>query len=254
MSHLEALVLGILQGITEFLPISSSAHLKLSKLLFGIEEGEGLVIFDLACHAGTLVALLVFLRADILALFRDRKKFGLLALATLPLIPFYFLLKPVRDFAGQTPFLGLFLIMTAAILFVSGRWRVQKKERSAAAEALWIGALQGTALIPGISRSASTIGAAHVLGWEAKEAVRFSFLLSIPTVLGGCLLECLKLSHAPQTLALSHCVIGFLAAGAVGLLVIRYAMGFLEKGDLKPFAWYCFALGILTTFFVMMKP
>lgn len=261
MSYLEALIMGILQGITEFLPVSSSAHLKLGKILFGIEEGQGVVIFDLACHLGTLMALLLFLREDILALFRDRKKIWPLAVATLPLFPFYFLLKPLRDFAGQTPFLGLFLIVTALILFVGRRLRIKRKEkasplRSGLSDALWIGTLQATALIPGISRSASTISCAQVLGWEAKEAVRFSFLLSIPTVLGGSGMEMLKLMRGAPShgLSLGSCLIGFLAAGIVGFLVIRYSIAFLEKGNLEPFAWYCFALGILTTFFVLIKP
>src|SRR6266850_2578046 len=129
MSILEALVMGILQGLTEFLPISSSAHLKLTKLLLGIREGESLVIFDLICHLGTLMALLLFLRSDILKLFRcERRKLGLIIIATIPLVPFYFLLKPLRDFASQASLLGFFLMLTGTILLVGSRLRIKRVE------------------------------------------------------------------------------------------------------------------------------
>ncbi|MFI5333736.1 MAG: undecaprenyl-diphosphate phosphatase [Chlamydiales bacterium] len=255
MTYLEALVMGILQGVTEFLPVSSSAHLKLAKILFGVEEGEGLVVFDLVCHLGTLTALAAFFWSDIVALFRtERRKISLLIIATLPLVPFYFLLKPVRDFASQSNYLGFFLILTAMILFAGSHFRFKRAEaitfRSRVTDALWIGAMQATALIPGISRSASTISCAQVLGWEAREAVRFSFLLSIPTILGGNAAECLKLMVtpvAPLSLSFSCCAIGFLSSGLVGFAVIRFAVRFLEKGDLRPFAWYCLILGVVTT-------
>ncbi len=262
MSYLEALIMGILQGITEFLPVSSSAHLKLTKILLGLEEGEGLVIFDLVCHLGTLTALTAFFWSDIIALFRtERRKISLLIIATLPLVPFYFLLKPIRDFASQTNLLGLFLILTALILFAGSRVRIRRPDapsfRNKIQDALWIGTMQATALIPGISRSASTISCAQVLGWEAREAVRFSFLLSIPTILGGNGAELLKLtlSHsAPSSLSITGCVVGFLSAGIVGFAVIRFAVRFLEKGDLRPFAWYCFVLGVITTLFLTLSP
>ncbi len=255
MSIFEALIMGILQGLTEFLPVSSSAHLKLSKLLLGIQEGENLVIFDLVCHLGTLLALLIFLRQDIINLFRsERKKLWMIMVATVPLFPFYFLLKPLRDWASHSTFLGFFLMLTGVILFAGSRLRLKRPENLSTKrniyDSLWIGTMQAAALIPGISRSASTISCAQVLGWNAREAVRFSFLLSIPTILGGNSLELLKLCLAPSTeftLPLSACLIGFLGACSVGFLVIRYAVRILEKGDLRPFAWYCLILGLITT-------
>lgn len=260
MSGFEAFIIGILQGLTEFLPVSSSAHLKLTKLLLGVQEGEGVVIFDLVCHLGTLVALLLFLRTDIVNLFRfDRKKLWMLGIATLPLFPFYFLLKPLRDWASQASFLGIFLIITSLILFLSSRIRFSRKETytftDQMKDSLWIGAMQATALIPGISRSASTISCAHVLGWSAQEAVRFSFLLSIPTILGGNAIELLKIIKNPPTtssLSIGSCFIGFLAACGMGFVVIRFAVRVLEKGDLRPFAWYCLVLGIITTLFLTL--
>jgi undecaprenyl-diphosphatase len=258
MSLIEAFIFGLLQGLTEFLPVSSSAHLKLAKLFFNVESSEGQVIFDLVCHLGTLIALLFFLRVEIIRIFRtDRRKLFLLFIATLPLIPCYFLLKPLRDFASHPQFLGLCLMLTALILFLGQRWRLRRNEAPPAkrqvSDVLWIGALQSAALIPGISRSASTISCAQVLGWDAKEAVRFSFLLSIPTIIGGNCLELLKiaLSHEiPTGVPIQACVVGLITSFAFGFLIIRFALSYLEKGNLKPFAWYCFGFGTLVTVYL----
>ncbi len=262
MTSWDALIIGLLQGLTEFLPISSSAHLKIAKLLLGIESSENQVIFDLLCHLGTLAALLFFFRKEIQNLFRkERKTLGLLCLAILPLIPCYFLLKPLRDFASQNNLLGCCLLITAGILFTGQKWRVRGKkavvcgidqtaEDAPASDALWIGVLQAAALIPGISRSASTISCARVLGWSSRDAVRFSFLLSIPTIIGGNCLELLRLAlHADfsPTLSFSSCLIGFLSSCGMGMIAIGYAIRLLEKESLRPFAWYCLIAGILIT-------
>jgi undecaprenyl-diphosphatase len=264
MSWLQALLIGILQGVTEFFPVSSSAHLKLVKLLFGIETGESQVIFDLSCHFGTLFAILFFFRRDLIELFTSqRKKLGIFFLAMLPLIPFYFLLKPVRDFASQAPLLGYSLMATSLVLFLGEKVRVRSlraspsfnlSQREERQDALYIGTAQATALIPGISRSALTISCARVLGWEMRDAIRFSFLLSIPTILAGTGAEMLKLlvsSHsAPLSISFSSCLIGFLSSLGIGTLVVRYAIRILEKGNLKPFAWYCLILGIATSIYL----
>jgi len=184
MTLINAIILGIIQGLTEFFPISSSAHLQLAKTALGISEN--LVFFDLACHLGTLAALSWFLKKDIRALFStERSKIRLYFLALLPLIPAYFLLGPLRDFASKPHFLGIFLIGTALILFLGQRLRLSRIKNNILRAVLIIGAMQSTALFPGISRSASTISCAQILGWNPKNAVRFSFLLSIPTILGG---------------------------------------------------------------------
>lgn len=251
MSLIEAFIFGLLQGLTEFLPISSSAHVKLAKLFFHVESSESQVIFDLVCHLGTLAALLIFLRQEIVRILReDRRKLLLLFFALIPLIPCYALLKPLRDFASQPQFLGVCLMGTALILFLGQRWKMEKKPTRQVRDVLWIGVMQSAALIPGISRSASTISAARVLGWDASEAVRFSFLLSIPTIIGGNCLELLKIvaSHeAPPPVSVPACAVGLLASFGFGFLVVRFALSYLERGNLKPFAWYCFALGLAAT-------
>lgn len=253
MSLIEALILGLIQGFTEFFPISSSAHLKIAKLILGLEASESHVIFDLVCHLGSLIALLYFFNRDIVQIFRhDHKKAWLFFIAMLPLIPFYFLLKSVRAATSEPELLGFFMITTALILFGAG-WLRFKREKSGSPikDAFWIGTMQAAALIPGISRSAATIGMARSLGWTAEEAVRFSFLLSIPTILGGASLELVKIASSANSLPISFgtCIIGFVASLGAGLLVVAPAIRFLEKGNLKPFAWYCLIAGILVTLY-----
>jgi len=252
MSVFEALILGFIQGLTEFFPISSSAHLKVAKLVLSIDETQNLVIFDLMCHLGTLTAAIVFLQKEIICLFQKRKKAFVLLGALLPLIPFYFLLKPVREYASQTHLLGFFLLLTGMILFLGQRVQFKRKEehtfQTEMKDALWIGVSQASALIPGISRSASTISCARMLGWNAKEAVEFSFLLSIPTILGGNCLELLRMffSSTPlPSVSLSCLLAGFFSSALVGLIIIRYAMRILTSGKLSFFSWYCFICGFL---------
>jgi len=243
MNFWHALILGLIQGVTEFFPVSSSAHLKITRLLLDIPPEEH-ALFDLSCHLGTLVALVYFLRTDIVRLFSvEREKIRLFIIALLPLVPFYFLLKPLREWASQTEFLGLFLMVTSLILFLANRlqWRVKSPTRVA----FFVGTMQAAALIPGISRSASTISTARILGWSPSQAVRFSFMLSIPTILGGMGIESIR--HVHTTFSWTPCAIGFIASLAVASLVLPFAFRLLEKGVLKPFAWYCLFAGIVVT-------
>ena len=256
MSRFIALMLGILQGLTEFIPVSSSAHLKLAKLLLNQGVGENQVLFDLFCHFGTLIALVAFLRPMIFRLFTsERKKLFILCLSILPLFPAYFLMKPLRDYFAQTHFLGYFLIGTGLLLFAADRLRFRQEgvEGWGCKDALWIGAMQGIALIPGISRSASTITCAKVLGWKAQEAVQFSFLLAVPTVIGGNILEILKslyLTKETIDVSFSSCLIGFLSSLAIGAAIVRWALRRLSTGRLKPFGWYCILIGGFATIYL----
>jgi undecaprenyl-diphosphatase len=252
MSPFDAIILGALQGLTEFLPISSSTHLKIAKLLLGIPLDNSQIFFDLMCHLGTLIATLYFLRHDILNMIQEGKKeISLILIALLPLIPAYFLLKPLRTLASETHCLGYMLMATACILYAGQKWRRASSSSNRVADVLWIGTMQSAALIPGISRSASTISIARMLGWEPGKAVRFSFLLSIPTIMGGNCLELLHLlmSQEASCVPTSSCLLGFLASCMVGMIVIRHAVRFLEKGNLKPFAVYCLLLGAIVSIY-----
>ena len=247
MNLFTAIILGLVQGITEFFPVSSSAHLRLAKSLLGIPDGEHLLYFDLLCHSGTLIALIFFLRSSILDLLRKPRVMALFFVALLPLVPAYFLLKPLRIAASEPRFLGWALLATSAILFCAGRFNASVPRGSKWKDVLCIGAAQTMALIPGISRSGSTIAMARWLGWEWVEAARFSFLLSIPAVLGGQLLETAKLLKGGEALYAMPWEVyaaGFFASLGVGLVSVRFVFWAYERGTVNPFAWYCLGVGL----------
>lgn len=247
MDGLQALLLGLIQGLTEFFPISSSAHLKVLKSFFGIEQET--TLFDLFCHMGTFLALLVYFRQMVFDLFRTPRKLLLIVVALAPLIPFYFLLKPLREAASKPEFLGFCMMATAGILFLASKLAFKARNPLTLKDAWWIGVIQGVALIPGISRSGATIGAGLLRGVSTVEAVRFSFLLSLPAIGGGTCLELIKVrSHlATMPISLPHCWIGFIAAAIAGFVMVRIAIPLLEKGVLRPFAWYCLIAGVVVT-------
>jgi undecaprenyl-diphosphatase len=240
MSLFQAILLGLVQGLTEFFPVSSSAHLKLTRWMIGAPESQ---FFDLICHGGTLLALLLYLWRDVWDVLRDVRKIALYFLALVPLVPAYFLLKPLRVAASEPQYLGYALMVTAALLFVASR----KKEAVPASKkwksVLCIGMMQTMALVPGISRSGSTISAARFCGWEWRDAAKFSFLLAIPTILGGELLEIVR-GHEGGGVPMGCYVAGFLASFGLGLLAVRFVFWIYEKEKVRPFAWYCLGVGL----------
>jgi len=252
MNWLHAFFLGLIQGVTEFFPVSSSAHLKAFKTFFNLPTGEETVVFDLFCHLGTLLALIYYFRRDILEFFYYPRRLIPFMIALVPLVPFYFLLKTLREALSKPEYLGFCLIGTAAILWGVSLIQKKIKGRFSYKDALFIGTFQGFALIPGISRSAATIGAGLLRGATPSEAVRFSFLLSIPAVSGGTFLELMKAkSHlASMSIPPSHCFIGFATAAVVGLITVRFAIPLLQRKVLRPFAGYCLIAGILLTVYV----
>lgn len=253
MNLMQALILGIVQGITEFLPVSSSTHLTFAKQIMGIEPN---VYFDLVCHLGTLFAILTLLWKDVWKILLSPRLMTLYTLALIPLIPAYFLLKPLRIYFAQDA--AFFLMGTSLWMFLASSrlfapvplctenlYQTPPKEAAKWFDVLWIGLAQSLALLPGISRSASTISTARMLGWEWKEAARFSFLLSIPTVLGGGLMETIHGCHAMATIDWSACAVGFGAALITGMGAIRLLFWMLDRGSLRPFAWYCMVVAII---------
>lgn len=246
LSLLQALLLGIVQGLTEFFPVSSSAHLRLARTLLGLSEGEHWVYFDLLCHAGTWAALVWYLKKDIWGVLSSPKKIALFSLALFPLVPAYFLLKPLRLFFSAPAYTGYFLLITSALLFLAARVRTLSPSlqwRSV----LCIGMMQALALLPGISRSGSTISAARLCGWSWMDGARFSFLLAVPTILGGEVLESYQLLKNAKTIpfSLTALAMGFVASFALGLLTVRFVFRLYERGTVKPVAWYCLAVGFV---------
>ena len=263
MTPFQAIVLGIVQGLTEFIPVSSTGHLVLVPALFGWEfDPRSAFIFDVLVQWGTLFAVVTYFRSELMALFRglwegvkQRQVFTepsarlawLILLSSLPAAFAGILLKPmVEDAIDSTLAVSIFLLCNAFILYASERKsRLGRRlQNLAVADSLWIGFAQVFALFPGISRSGSTISAGLVRGLERGDAARFSFLMAIPVMLGAglvALLDLFKAADAPSQVG--PLVIGFLAAAVVGYLAIRWLLRFLARRSLNVFAVYCFLIG-----------
>lgn len=240
VSLIQAFILGLIQGIAEFFPISSSAHLKFARFLMGIPDSPNWLYFDLACHVGTWLALLIFLRKEVIETLLDWRKIVLFSIALAPLVPAYFLLKPLL---GSLPNTGYFLIATSGLLFL-GLLKYKPRGRKWT-NVLFIGVMQALALLPGISRSGSTIAAARFCGWSWLDGAKFSFLLAIPTILGGEVLESMKLFRGETTgVELGPCIVGLCTSFAVGLIAVRFVFWFYAREIVKPFAWYCLGIGL----------
>ena len=262
MTFFHALLLGIIQGITEFFPVSSSGHLELAQILLGLPNLKNYIPFNLVCHLGTLLAVIIVFRKDLLNIVfvkQERTKLWLLLVALSPLLPLYPLLGTIKEAANHPEYLGYFFITTALILFLgekASKWLQRPealKNSKSYRDALCIGIFQAFALIPGISRSGLTISGARIMGWNLKDAVRFSFLLAIPTICGGALVEMKSLISDPNVgvgLEAPHYIIGFVTSFAVGFLTLNFLLRFIKKGTLLPFAWYCLLLGVSVTLFL----
>ena len=277
MSLLNAIILGLIQGISEFLPISSSGHLSIAQNLFGLEmEGSGDLFFEVLLHLGTLAAVFVAYWADIkemiLEFFRtisDIRKGGmpnpipparrlilLIIIGTLPL----FAVLPLQDFveglSSNTYFVGGALLVTGLLLFLSDR--IKKGRKNAASATVWdillVGASQAIATCPGLSRSGTTIAVGCFAGLERKFAVRFAFLLSIPAVLGANILEIADVVESGINPAMiPSYILGVVAAALSGYLCIRLVHMITDKGKFGAFAYYCWAMGLLTVILAALQ-
>jgi len=257
MDPVEALVLGVIQGITEWLPVSSSGHLVIAQELLGLPAGENLV-FDLVVHLGTIVAVCVFFRKElgriIISLLRPRGRRGveenalrklglLLLLGTVPAALAGVLLTDTIDSVFDLRLVGAALVVNACILLVSERLGSAGSRKTASAvDALVIGLFQALSILPGVSRSGSTIGGGMLRGLERETAAVFAFLLSVPTLLGAFAYGVMSLDRFD--LALGESLIGFAAAFLTGIASISYLLKAVRRKRLWVFAVYCAALGI----------
>jgi undecaprenyl-diphosphatase len=265
---LDAILLGIIQGLTEFLPISSSGHLVLGEELLGFMAGERHdVLLEVVLHLGTLLAVVVAYWQDLKALVlsllpakadpeaatqraRSRRLILLLIVGSVPAALVGLLLKEqITSLFSEPRVVASLLLVTAAILFIGDR--IQKRD-GAAEESSWlksllIGAAQAFAILPGISRSGSTIVTGLLLGLRPIEAARFSFLLSIPAVGGAALLEFKDLLESTQPPALDAptLIAGFAASAIVGYLALQWLLVAVERRNLSWFALYCLIIGSL---------
>jgi undecaprenyl-diphosphatase len=251
MTIWQALLLGLVQGIAEFLPISSSGHLILVEHLLGFQNFKQYILFDLICHLGTLGAVLAVFFTDIKNTVKDKAKFAQVFVALVPLLPLFPLIKIIQSTFDRPEILGFCFCASALILFLGERLR-WKMRGPAWQDALIVGCSQAAAIFPGLSRSAATISCARILGWNPKEAVRFSFILSIPTIFAGIALESAKLLSSrtlSPDIALSAYVSGLLSAFIVGFFSLKLLIRIIGSAKFQVFAWYCLCIGLATLYF-----
>ena len=276
MTILKAVILGLVQGLTEFLPVSSSAHLVFVQHLLGFTEP--LLFFDVLLHVGTLIALFVYFAGDLAHLLRDsgyaffyllRRKplreifeiaphsrwaFGIL-LASIPTGLMGFFFKDwFESLFGSLTAVGIALLGTTLILWFTRRFQAGEKgiEKCGPWDFLVIGTIQGVAIIPGISRSGSTIAAGLFRGLDRETAFRFSFLLAIPAILGAAFLELKDGLTLPQGEWLSY-GLGFLTAAISGYASIALLASIVRKGTLHRFAFYTLAFACWVLFSAFLR-
>lgn len=240
MSLIQALLLGLLQGLTEFLPVSSSGHLVISQNLLGLSQPP--VLFDIAVHTGTALAIVVVLWPILLQL--NKRLLGLIFVASLPAGIIGILLNAKLELLFSSLLLvAQALLVTAALLFAT-RFFITKAKRSQLQylDAFIIGSFQALAIIPGISRSGSTIAAALFRGIQPALAFNFSFFLALPAILGAQLLQLPRLINLSSD-QIPILLIGFFTAFISGSFALKLLKKLVIKGQLSVFAYYCLILG-----------
>lgn len=258
MTYAQAVVLGIVQGLTEFLPVSSSGHLAVVAHLLGIAPDLGSSIL---LHAGTLVAVIVFYAGDLWAMLQSlfgagqepkkwRRLFWLLVIASVPTAIIGVLLASrVEKAFGSLRAVGVSFILTGVVLWLAGHRPPGRigANRARPGQAILVGIGQGVAVFPGVSRSGLTVATGLLLGFEREFAARFAFLLSVPAIGGAFALDMLHglgtsgamAWHRPDWL-------GFAVAAVAGYVSIRFLLRLIEKGKLAVFSYYCWLAGLLT--------
>ena len=262
MDLISAVLLGVVQGITEFLPVSSSGHLILARAFFGWDPGRFGIAFDAACHVGTLLAVVAYFRSDVAALLvaapgaltgkdGEWERLGrLIIVGTIPIVIVGGLFGDVIEARIRTPLIVAInlLIGSALLLWVERIGRQTRDERSLGyGEALAIGVAQAAALAPGLSRSGATLSMALFLGMSRATAARFVFLMSLPAVVAVAVKELIELGEVgfagvPVTLML----VGLVTSAIVGYLTVKYFIRYLTSHSLDVFAYYRIVLAAVT--------
>ena len=256
MTWIEALILGLLQGLTEFLPVSSSGHLELGGVLFGLQNPDEFFTFNVVVHGATFLSVLVVFRRDIRDIivnlltftWNAETKFAmLLIISAIPvaLVGLLFEEKIEALFQGRIVFVGCMLLVTAGLLF-STRFAQAGGKDLDIKRALLIGIAQTIAVLPGISRSGATISTALLLGVEKPKAVRFSFLMVLIPIFGANFLKILSMSSGNDMVVAETAplVIGALAAFVAGLAACKWMIGIVSKGKIEYFSIYCLMVGL----------
>jgi undecaprenyl-diphosphatase len=262
---LEAIFLGVVQGLTEFLPVSSSGHLLLAQYFLGLNQDRFGLPFDVALHLGTLVAVVSFFWRDLVAmalafvrslsprgrnLADPNQRLAYLILAsTIPAAVIGFFLEGLFETTVRSPWVVVFNLVAVGILFIVGEAvgsRSRRADKLRFPEAVGIGLAQAAALVPGVSRSGATITIGLFLGLRREEAARFSFLMSVPIIAGAGALQLAEV--ASEGLDAKSAVMfgaGFVSSAGVGYLAIRFFLRFIVHHSLRVFAYYRFGLALL---------
>lgn len=262
MEILKSLILGLIQGLTEFLPVSSSGHLVLAQYFFHVEEGG--VALDVVLHLGTLLAVIIFFWKDIVRLAcalpylfsqkggeqkqGDKRIVWMLIVASVPTAILGFAFEDFLTSLYATPVAVPYtLLITALLMLIANRMMNGKRglTEMKPAQAFLVGVFQGIAIMPGISRSGSTIFGGLIQGFDREEAARFSFLLSIPAIVGAALFKLDDITNLSASYALPMAA-GFLAAAVSGFIAIQFLMALIKRKKLYVFSIYCVAVAVIS--------
>lgn len=271
MDWIQAIVLSLVQGLAEFLPISSSGHLAILEHFFHIET-ENILFFNVMLHLGTLVAVFAAYWKDIVEMVKEffriftdklpgpvppaRRMIVLLLIATLPLVLVLFFDDVVEKATSQPLFVGGALLATGVLLLIADRVPKGKKNAGSArvSDVVFVGGMQVLATLPGLSRSGLTISAGLLRGFERQFAVRFSFLMSIPAVLGATVLETKKaFDEGFDTALLPKMLVGMAIAAVVGFFAIKLVRKLIDNNKFGVFAWYCLVVGAAVIIILLVQ-
>ena len=257
MTIVESIILGAVQGLTEFLPVSSSGHLQIAKALLGVEIEENLA-FDTTLHAATLLSTIVILWPEVKRLivgifsrhFNEEQAYVLkLLLSMIPIGIVGFALKDYLDAMLSSPYIltivGAMLLLTAALLAFAYYARPRQKENISYRDAFIIGVAQAVAAMPGLSRSGSTIATGLILGNKKEAMAQFSFLMVLAPILGEMLLNIVKGEVVFASIGVVPMIAGFVAAFVVGCLACKFMIDIVKRGKLIWFAVYCAVAGVV---------
>jgi len=256
ISWLQALILGIIQGLTEFLPISSSGHLAIFEKILGF-EGENLT-FAIAVHAATVLSIITVFGNEILKLFQGMFKFkwndetqyiSKLIISMIPVAIVGVLFKKHVEaiFSSGIFLVGIMLLITAALLIFSHYVKPREKQQLSFKDVIIIGIAQAIAIFPGLSRSGTTIATGILLGNNKEKVTQFSFLMVIIPVIGQAVLDLMKgeFSSAQSGISTTSLIVGFLAAYVSGTIACKWMLNIVKKGKLIYFAYYCIVIALL---------
>ena len=259
MDWLQALILGIIQGLTEYLPVSSSGHLAIGQALFGMNDGEDNLAFTVAVHMATVMSTLVVLWSEIAWIIKGFFKFEMndetryvfniiVSMIPVGIVGVFFKDTVEEIFGSGLLIVGCCLLITAALLTFSYYARPRQKENISWKDALVIGIAQAVAVLPGVSRSGSTIATGLMLGNKKESLAQFSFLMVIPPILGEALLDILKAAKGEEVMGnieVLPLAVGFVAAFLSGCLACKWMISIVKRGKLIYFGVYCAIVGAL---------